>query len=54
MMMKRELQLDETTPTQEQVAKIFDLAKRVLDISPWEFMIEWQILAVQHAADDTS
>lgn len=53
-MMKRELQLDETTPTQEQVAKIFDLAKRVLDISPWEFMIEWQILAVQHAADDTS
>jgi hypothetical protein len=52
--MKSEHQLDETVPTREQIDKMYALAKRVLDISPWEFMVELQILAVQHSAEDTS
>jgi len=46
--------LDETVPTKEQLDKIYTLAKRVLDIAPWEFMGEPHVLAIQHAADDTS
>lgn len=46
--------LDETVPTKEQFDKMYTLAKRVLDISPWEFMGEPHVLAIQHATDDTS
>lgn len=48
------LTLDETVPTKEQLDKIYTLAKRVLDISPWEFMGEPHVLAIQHATDDVS
>ena len=56
-MRTRELQeyiLDETVPSKEQLDKLYTLAKRVLDISPWKFMGEPHVLAIQHETDDTS
>lgn len=46
--------LDETVPTQAQLDKIYILAKRILDISPWEFMGEQHVLAIEHTAGDTN
>ena len=45
--------LDDTTPSPEQYARFYTLAKRILDEAPWEYLEETQVVAVERNAAET-
>ena len=45
--------LDDAPPSPEQYARFYALAKRILDVAPWEYLDESQIVAVERSAAET-
>ena len=45
--------LDDAPPSPEQVARFYALAKRILDEAPWEYLEEFQVVAVERNAAET-